>query len=219
MHLLIDTWNVLHQTGILPPEDAGIGISGLVKMVKKSRWSREKCTLVCDGTATEQGVSNHLVQTVFTGPNLSADDEIVHRVQSSSSSRSMLVVTSDREIIQQIKAAGSQHLSSAVFLHFLVEDNLLPESKRIHRPTGLSSQDAQEWKQLFDIDEKLIEELDKTKLPRHLRKQTPKPQAPLSVSPTQKNKKISKTQSSKAQSDEPALPQALLDEARRMLEN
>ena len=111
----------------------------------------------------------------------------------------MLVVTSDREIIQQIKAAGAQHMSSAVFLHFLVEDNLLPDSKCVHRPSGLSSQDAQEWKEIFDIDEKTIDELDKAKLPTHLRKQSLKTNAPPSVSTTTKSKDVSKSQTS----DEP----------------
>ena len=58
MHLLIDTWNVLHQTGILPPENAGIGIKGLTRLVATSRLQGCLMTLVCDGTNVKEGVSS-----------------------------------------------------------------------------------------------------------------------------------------------------------------
>lgn len=205
MELLIDTWNVLHQTGILPPESAGKGMNGLIRLIGSSRWSRDRATLVCDGTPTDVNPTSVQVELVFTGPNRTADDEIMHRVASSSAKRSILVVTSDREIIRSIKAAGAQHLSSAVFLQNLVDDHTLPRSKKVHRPTGLSEQGAAEWKERFGLDDDAIEALVNP-AEQAIRPTTQK--KPEEVDPTPK-KRISTN-------DEPVLPHELLEEARRL---
>jgi hypothetical protein len=73
----------------------------------------------------------------------------------------------------------------------------------VHRPTGLSEQGAAEWKERFGLDDDAVEELlrpdkqEPTNLEPHQKKQLPK------LSPTKQ--------------DEPALPAALLEEARRLL--
>jgi len=204
MELLIDTWNVLHQTGILPPESAGNGIQGLIRLIGSSRWNKDRTTLVCDGTPSDSCPTGARVLVVFTGPQRTADDEIMHRVAISSAKRSITVVTSDREIIRSIKAAGSQHLSSAAFLQMLVDDHDIPQSKKVHRPTGLSEQGAAEWKDRFGLDDDAVEEL--------LR---PEIQEPIDPKPHQK-KQLPKLLPTKH--DEPALPAALLEEARRLLD-
>jgi len=205
MELLIDTWNVLHQTGILPPESAGNGIKGLIRLIGSSRWSKDRTTLVCDGTPSDSCSAGARISVVFTGPHRTADDEIMHRVAKSSAKRSITVVTSDREIIRSIKAAGSQHLGSGAFLQMLVDDHDTPQSKKVHRPTGLSEQGAAEWKERFGLDDDAVEEL--------LR---PEIQEPTNAKPHQKKQppKLSPTKQ-----DEPSLPAALLEEARRLLDN
>ena len=206
MELLIDTWNVLHQTGILPPESAGNGINGLVRLIGSSRWRRGKATLVCDGTPSDSCPAGALVSVVFTGPHRSADDEIMQRVATSSAKRSIIVVTSDREIIRSIKAAGSQHLGSGAFLQMLVDDHDTPQSKKVRRPTGLSEQDAAEWKERFGLD-------DDGAVDNLLRPNTQEPSGP------EPQQKIQPPKISPTKQDEPALPEALLEEARRLLDN
>ena len=71
-------------------------------------------------------------------PSLQADEEIMERVRQSSAPRSILVVTSDREIIKSIRKRGAQQLGSSAFLQILVEDSHLPKSKKVLRPSGLS---------------------------------------------------------------------------------
>ncbi|MFW5653144.1 MAG: hypothetical protein ACOC0P_03785 [Planctomycetota bacterium] len=51
MPLLIDVYNVLHTTGILPPDLAGIGLADLKRLIAISRYRSEQCRLVCDGVA------------------------------------------------------------------------------------------------------------------------------------------------------------------------
>jgi hypothetical protein len=48
--LLIDVYNVLHVTGILPPDIAGLEVGDLAKLIRGSRYAREEVILVCDGT-------------------------------------------------------------------------------------------------------------------------------------------------------------------------
>ncbi|MFT4593282.1 MAG: putative RNA-binding protein with PIN domain [Phycisphaerales bacterium] len=209
MELMIDTWNVLHQTGILPPESAGIGIQGLVSLINSSRWAGENTTFVCDGTPAENSANGPNYQTVFTGAVRTADDEIMDRVAASSSSRSILVVTSDREIIRSIKAGGAQHIGSAAFLQALVDDNQAPKKKHVRRPSGLSAELAQKWKREFGIDAEALEELQKTTLPRI---NAPKPKAkpkPLATPVEKKQRPVTPP--------EPILPAELLAEARRLL--
>ena len=202
---MIDTWNVLHQTGILPPESAGIEVRGLVSLLNSSRWSMERITFICDGTPSENSAHGPKYQTVFTGANRSADDEIMGRVASSSSAREIIVVTSDREIIRSIKANGAKHLNSAVFLQILIEDNKAPKKKRVHRPSGLSAELADQWKREFGIDEQALQELQDTPLPT-LQKQESVPKEKPKVK-----------QQRNAIPEPPILPPDLLEEARNLI--
>ncbi len=209
MELMIDTWNVLHQTGILPPESAGIGIRGLVSLINSSRWADEKITFVCDGTPSDNYANGPNYQTIFTGSARIADDEIIDRVASSSSSREIIVVTSDREIIRSIKTKGAQHISSTEFLQILVDDNRAPKKKHVHRPSGLSSKLAKEWKQEFGIDDETLQDLQNTPVPVIKSDTTHQPEK---VAPPKKKKEQN------IKPDESMLPKELLEEARRLLE-
>jgi len=55
--LLIDTYNVLHVTGVLPPELSGLEVADLAKLVQAGRHSGHEIILVCDGTGA--GSSKH----------------------------------------------------------------------------------------------------------------------------------------------------------------
>lgn len=223
MELLIDTWNVLHQTGILPQESAGIGTRGLVRMIKNSRWGRDKATLICDGTPSDSIQHGVLFQIVFTGAIRSADDEIIGRVTNSSSARSILVITSDRAIIRVIKAAGAQHMSSTGFLQLLVDDNNIPAKRKVHRPMGLSSDGVDEWKGHFGIDEHSLKELSKS-----IKQESPKSKQTKSKNNPSTTLKEKSDEIHAPHNDtpkkrvvdpcEPLLPPGLLEEARRLLD-
>ncbi len=213
MDLIIDTWNVLHQTGVLPADSAGIGTAGLCKMIENSRWRGERVALICDGTPSDEHGTGSRYQTFYTGPFKSADEEIMERVAASSAPRSILVVTSDREIITSIRKRGAQQIGSAAFLQVLVEDSHIPKSKTIPRPSGLSPKLAQEWKEHFGINEEVLEDLHNTPIPQLHQTQIPeKKQTPKPVT----NPKPKKERTVKL--DEPALPADILEEARRLLD-
>ena len=212
MDLLIDTWNVLHQCGVLPAESAGIGTAGLCKMIENSRWRGDRVTLICDGTPSDEANTGSRYQTVFTGPFKSADDEIIERVAQSTAPKSILVVTSDREIITTIRKRGSLQMGASAFLLALVEDSHLPKTKTTRRPSGLSPKLAQEWRKQFGINAEVMETLQNTPIPKLQQNNQPKKETPKPIqTPKQKEKRPIKL-------DEPALPADVLEEARRLLQ-
>ena len=44
MSLIVDTYNVTHVVGILPPDLAGIDTLGLIRLLANSRFQREQIT-------------------------------------------------------------------------------------------------------------------------------------------------------------------------------
>jgi len=48
--LLVDVYNVLHVTGVLPPDLAGLEVAELAKLIAAGRYNRLEVVLVCDGT-------------------------------------------------------------------------------------------------------------------------------------------------------------------------
>jgi len=153
MELLVDTWNVLHQTGILPPDLAGLGVADLTSLLSQGRWARDRITLICDGTPRSAGSSSSKnIEIVYTGGNKSADQEIMDRVAASSSANRIVVVTNDREIVRFIRAKGAQQLGSVEFLEAIIDDHQKPGKKTIRKPSGLSPEKAAAWKEEFDFN-------------------------------------------------------------------
>ena len=160
MELLVDTWNVLHQTGILPPDLAGLEVDELASLLSKGRWARDRISLICDGTPRSGGSSlSKNIEIVYTGGTKSADQEIMDRVVASSSANRIVVVTNDREIIRFIRAKGAQQLGSVEFLEAIIDDHQKPGKKIIRKPSGLSPEKAAAWKEEFDFDVSDLDDL------------------------------------------------------------
>ncbi|MCH2135103.1 MAG: NYN domain-containing protein [Phycisphaerales bacterium] len=144
MGLLIDTANVLHQTGVLPPDLAGVGLRGLGALIKGSRWGAERVTLVCDGAprGPHAGLPTGM-HAVFSGHGATADDLIEARIAASNAPRTLTVVSSDRRIIKAARKRRCRSLTSEAFLRTLVTDAQRrrkaapPRPSRVDLPTDL----------------------------------------------------------------------------------
>jgi len=124
MPLLVDTFNVLHQTGVLPPSLAGIDVAGLIDLVLASRYKRHRTRLVCDGSskyAEDVGDIGN-VSIEFSGHGRTADDVITHHIKRTHSPRQLIVVTSDREIQKAARRRRCEIVSSPAFLRQLASD-------------------------------------------------------------------------------------------------
>lgn len=133
MLILIDGCNLLHVEGILPPEVAGPDAAGLASLVARSRYRREEAIVVMDGPRGS-GAGHDRVRVVASGPGRSADEWIAGAVDRSSSPRSILVVSSDREVQRQARRRRCRVLSAESFLRQLGEDALAAKDGRRSGP-------------------------------------------------------------------------------------
>lgn len=125
MPLLIDTYNVLHVVGVLPPDLAGIEIDDLVKLIQTSRFSREKTQLICDGGPKADSPPGRFgpISVRYAGPGRKADDLIATIVRRISNPGTVIVVSSDQQVQRAGRKRRCRTLSSEEFLRLLVEDH------------------------------------------------------------------------------------------------
>lgn len=121
MPIIIDTYNVLHVTGVLPPELAVGEPEGLAKLIATSRFGSDAVWLICDGVPRGAARVGRIV-IEGAGPGRSADDHIAAFLDRSSAPRRLTVVTSDRAIQRRARARGAESMKSEVFLAALAED-------------------------------------------------------------------------------------------------
>lgn len=161
MELLVDTWNVLHQTGVLPPDLAGMGVRELSELLSIGRWRNDNIALICDGAPPSDTLASpsRNIQIFYTGGHRSADQEIMDRVAHSTSANRIVVVTNDREIVRSIRARGAQQLGSVAFLEAIVDDHQRPARIPTRKPSGLSPDKAAIWRKEFDLDHSEVENL------------------------------------------------------------
>ena len=119
--LIVDVYNALHVTGVLPPHLAGLDAPGLAELVARSRkWS--EAVLVCDG-ARPRGTLAWIegVELRFAGPGKDADSLIERMIGDAPDPKRLTVVSSDRRVQGAAKRARCKVLSSEGFLRQLVE--------------------------------------------------------------------------------------------------
>jgi predicted RNA-binding protein with PIN domain len=82
-------------------------------------WARatgEPVTVVFDGERPPQlSDEDRVVDVVFVGRGRTADDEIARRVAADPDPESLLVVTSDGELVQRVTAHGARVLGAGTF--------------------------------------------------------------------------------------------------------
>lgn len=126
--LVIDTFNVLHVTGVLPPDLAGPDAVKLAGLIRRSRWAGADVRLVCDGGAGNLVLPAGLaaqsqIRLVFAGHGPDAADIMIERIVAQDSApRTLLVVSSDRRILTAARKRRCAVLTSEQFLGRLVED-------------------------------------------------------------------------------------------------
>ena len=122
--LLVDAYNVLHTTGVLPPELAGPEVPDLVRLIAHSRYADREVTLVCDGVGTkDRGVKFGDARVLFSGKHHEADDLIERLIARYAKGRSLTVVSSDRRLHRAARKHRAEGMASADFLRHLAEDH------------------------------------------------------------------------------------------------
>jgi predicted RNA-binding protein with PIN domain len=148
--LIVDTFNVLHVTGVLPPSLAGADVDELIELIRLSRYARQRVLLVCDGAAprsarkhVKHGGSGGLwaelphgagVHVVFSGAESSADERIEALLADAPKPGrpGATVVSSDRRVQSAARRAGFASLGSERFLRNLAADHERSATRSAH---------------------------------------------------------------------------------------
>ncbi|UCD76477.1 MAG: NYN domain-containing protein [Phycisphaerales bacterium] len=158
MPLIIDTYNVLHVVGILPPELAGIDVAGLAHLIGASRYRNESAMLVCDGVPSGPAptTGTGTVTIRYAGPGRQADDLIAAMIRRTSAPRRLTVVSSDRQVLRAAARRRCKTARSEEFLRRLLDDSISPRrrGKRSGRETSgpLSRSQVTRWANIFGLD-------------------------------------------------------------------
>jgi hypothetical protein len=161
--LIVDAYNVLHVTGVLPPEIAGVDVRGLAQLILTSRWGQSPVRLICDGTPPAKGVGVRYsdgggrLRIVYAGGGHDADSRIEALIDESSSPRRLTIVSSDRRLRSAARRRRARWLSSEAFLQSLTDDWRRSAS---HRPPAestssggpLSDSETDQWLEEFGVD-------------------------------------------------------------------
>ena len=163
--LVVDVYNVLHVTGVLPPEIAGPDAPALARLVARSRYRGRGAVLVCDGTPKpgERGDPDWGggIRLVHAGRGRDADGLIERLISEHTAPRRLLVVSDDRRLRTAARRRRAGWLGSAAFLGHLAEDAtssrgapgpekpgpLDPEETDAWlREFGFGTEDAEDWR-------------------------------------------------------------------------
>jgi hypothetical protein len=181
MPLVVDAYNVLHVTGVLPPDLAGLEVDGLGELIARSRYARDDAVLVCDGSPPrtprlsrtgrirEEG-GHHAagsgrggVEIRYAGRGRDADAAIEEMIARSSAPKRLLVVSSDGRIVRAARRRRCRTSSAEAFLRRLVADWSLQATARGGRgaPSArprvpLSKAETERWARIFGLDEETL---------------------------------------------------------------
>ncbi|MEE2908337.1 MAG: NYN domain-containing protein [Planctomycetota bacterium] len=211
MRLLVDTFNVLHVTGVLPPGLAGPDVAGLAALVASSRWADAHVALVCDGAPPGGNPQKMPSKTrvIYSG-KIEADEVLERLIADSSAPSRLLVVSSDRRVRRAARRRGAKDLDATTFLRVLLEDRrqVRGQPGEIHRPATLRPGEVETWRSEFELGAESFSVSDED-LPPHLQESQ---DAEPPVSP-----KAPQREASPEYDPASFLPPELLEEARRLL--
>ena len=156
MPLIIDTYNVLHVEGVLPPDLAGIDIEGLIELIGQSRYARQELALICDGRPKKpiDHPVGQRIRVIAAGRDQDADAVIVRLVRASSTPRRLTVVTSDRRLATLVRRRKCNTIRSEDFLATLAMDADRATGSRGVKPAPpLSEKQVRDWARAFGLSD------------------------------------------------------------------
>ena len=158
MRLLVDACNVLHVTGVLPPELAVGEPAELAQLIQRSRYARVPVTLVCDGARPgSQSLSHGGGVTLHWTGSTSADQIIRDTLAASSHARRHLVVSNDRAVQASARHFGAETLAGDRFLaHLAADARRTPRPAEPNREVHLDDAATERWLREFGLDEETM---------------------------------------------------------------
>ncbi|MEL7473277.1 MAG: NYN domain-containing protein [Planctomycetota bacterium] len=168
--LVVDTYNVLGVTGVLPPDLAGLDVEGLADLIRASRHARDPALLVCDGTPPGRPWRGRGpvrtdfddVRVAYAGPGREADDLIEQLLFDHSAARRMTVVSNDRRIQRAARKRRAGVLPSDDFLRGLAADHQRGRASpypEFAKAIPLAQDRVSAWLRTFDVGPELVDDI------------------------------------------------------------
>lgn len=152
MPYLIDGHNLIRQIpglGLDDPHDEAKLVERLRSVMARKRT---RCTVVFDGGlpgGLSRDLSTHSVQAVFAHGGTTADRIIIERIRQARNPASLIVVSADREILQEAERRGARAMSPAAF----VAEMETPEVRSDTDPNPrVSPSEVERWLRIFGAD-------------------------------------------------------------------
>lgn len=162
--LLVDAFNVLHVTGVLPPDLAGPDVGDLADLIARSRWRAGGAMLVCDGPGPKgskrraAAPAGGVIQIRYAGAGRDADSLIERLLHRHSAPRRVTVVSSDRRLQHAARSRKARWMPSEAFLRRLAHDARRPAPdpdpyRGFDRAVPLSDGAVEAWIRDFGVPE------------------------------------------------------------------
>ena len=159
MALIIDAYNVLHCTHVLPNRYAMISATDLCRLLEQSRWAGRAMAVVCDGVQkpTEADYEGE-VELVYAGAGGDADSVIEKMIVESDAPRDLTVVSNDRRIQKAARRRRARSMTSERFLQLLVKSTGSRKPPTDSKPRAIGSTD--DWLDTFEIDHHTVDRIE-----------------------------------------------------------
>lgn len=152
---LIDGNNVIGQRPGWHRDRPGARQRLLREMAELGRRRGFSMTVVFDGAPDPnfpEGSRHGRVRIFYARPGSDADSRIIELVEAETNRRSLVVVTSDRELANRVRVCGVRVMRSGEFRHWL---DALPTT--VADAPRVAPGEANEWMRYFGVDD---EDLD-----------------------------------------------------------
>lgn len=152
LHYIIDGYNLIHAIPSLKKTLAHNGesarellIHSVAQLTHKKKF---RCTIVFDGVAPNNSVKQSVhapVHVIFSSP-INADSKIKQMIEQSKNRSLLVIISSDREIMNFAKVCSCQTHTSNYFANLLSETNDTVTEKS---DAPLSKSQIDEWLKIF----------------------------------------------------------------------
>ncbi|QNN23763.1 hypothetical protein HED60_16295 [Planctomycetales bacterium ZRK34] len=160
MALILDAYNVLHCTHVLPLRYASINTLQLAAMLDRCNFDRGRMVIVCDGRPKPDELDPRIdvgrVEIIHSGAATDADTIIEQLIETETGPRDLTVVSNDHRIQRAARRRRATAMASEAFLRKLVSRFDRYAARKLDKTKPDLDADADTWMRKFGIDEKGI---------------------------------------------------------------
>ncbi|MBI1369919.1 MAG: hypothetical protein GC162_14850 [Planctomycetes bacterium] len=155
MSLILDAYNVLHCSHVLPERYASINALQLAAMLDRSNFDPGRLIVVCDGNPKPDEdlalCDIGRAELLHSGKSEEADDVIERLIDADTSPRKLTVVSNDHRIQRAAKRRRARVLSCETFLNQLARAFARYEHQQHAKPRPPMPNDPDAWMKKFGL--------------------------------------------------------------------